>query len=258
MKLVASTSAASWRVWSVVVALVALTLAVEARASDGERPMRVLFIGNSYTRFNDLPRMVERLSRSTTEGPRLRTRRETRGGFDLANHWRRRRVRARIAYGGFDAVVLQGHSLSPVRQPDRLEEYARRFFAQTSSAGARLVLFQTWARHPRSRVYRRYQIEGPSAMLERIDAVYGRVGQELEVPVAPVGLAWQRAQRELPGVRLHRRDGTHPDVAGTYLSACVLYGTITGVDPRQASWRPWGMPEQEAVRIRALAGSVLE
>jgi hypothetical protein len=229
------------------------------RASDGDRPpLRVLFIGNSYTRFNDLPGMVESLGASAPEGPRVDTRHETRGGFDLSNHWRRRRVRARIAHGGFDAVVLQGHSLVTLRAPGRLAEYARRFSSRVRAAGARLVLFQTWPRHAQSRHYRRLAVDGPSAMFERIDAVYGEVGRELGAPVAPVGRAWLQAHREHPELVLHRRDpGTHPSVAGTYLSACVLYGTLTGVDPRAARWKPDGLSEPQAERIRAIASESL-
>lgn len=242
----------------VLMAVSLLGVASAGHASDGERAtMRVLFIGNSYTRFNDLPRMVQSMSRSAPRGPRLETRRETRGGYDLRNHWRHRRVRARIANGHFDAVVLQGHSLDPVRHPDQMADYARRFALHTGSVGSRLVLFQTWARHPRSRVYRRYDLGGPSAMHQQVETVYREVGRELDATVAPVGAAWQRAGRELPDVRLHRRDGTHPDVPGTYLSACVLYGTLTGLDPRALTWRPAPMPEREAARIRRVAAATL-
>lgn len=217
---------------------------------------RVLFIGNSYTRFNDLPRMVQNLSRSVEGGPVLRTSRETHGGFDLRRHWRRRRTRRRIATGGWDAVVLQDHSLQPIRHPDRMEEYARRFAERASEAGARLVLFETWTRRPGSRAYRRYELGDPEQMAEDVDRVYGRLGRELHASVAPVGRAWERARDELPDTVLHRPDGTHPLPAGSYLSACVIYRTLTGGDPRRASWRPRGLSRSEAARIRALAAEV--
>ncbi len=224
----------------------------------GRSLLRVLFIGNSYTRFNNLPRMVRELSESVERGPVVQAARETHGGFDLRRHWRRRRVRAQIDHGDFDTVVIQDHSLAPIEHPDRMEEYARRFSERVDATGARLVLFETWARAPRSRVYRRLHLHGPEDMLGRVDAAYARVGQEVHAAVSPVGRAWERASVEAPNVTLHRRDGTHPTLAGSYLAACVLYGTLTGNDPREASWVPWRLPDASARAIRAIAAESLQ
>lgn len=218
---------------------------------------RVLFIGNSYTRFNNLPRMVQRLSRSAPSGPVLVTNREARGGFDLRMHWRDRRVRRRIASGRYEAVVLQGHSLEPLSEPDEMAAYAHRFAQQATRSGARLVLFQTWARAPKSREYRRLGLGGHDEMLARVDSFYSRLGRELHAPVAPVGRAWRRAHEAFPDLRLYRRDGTHPTLSGSYLAAAVLYGTLAGVDPRQASWEPWPLSATEGSSLRAIAAESL-
>jgi len=40
-------------------------------------------------------------------------------------------------------------------------------------------------------------------------------------------LAYMNAYKERPEIKLHKSfDGSHPDLLGTYLSACVLYATI--------------------------------
>lgn len=238
---------------------VVVAAAPEGHAADrqGRGVLRVLFIGNSYTRFNDLPRMVEEISRSAPVGPTLDTSRETRGGYDLRGHWRRRAVRQRIERGRYHAVVIQGHSMAAIRDPQGFVEYVRLFAQHVTAAGARPILFQTWARHPRSRVYDRYQLGDPSEMLARIDATYAEVARTLHLPVAPVGRAWERASAELPDVQLHRRDGTHPALAGSYLAACVIYGTISGRDPRHTTWRPWPISRSQAARIRAVAAESL-
>ncbi len=247
------------RALAVICAAGVITSAPSGRAADRDPRdvMRVLFIGNSYTRFNDLPRMVEELSRSAPRGPALDTSRETHGGYDLRGHWRQRRVRERIESGRFDAVVLQGHSLAAIREPEVFAEYVRRFSDMVSAAGARPILCQTWARHPRSRVYERYSLEDPSEMIARIDALYAEIARSLRVPVAPVGRAWERASEAIPDVRLHRSDGTHPALAGSYLAACVIYGTITSRDPREATWRPWQLSRRRAERIRRVAAETL-
>jgi hypothetical protein len=232
--------------------------AIDRRTPAGEpRPLRVLFIGNSYTRFNDLPGMVREISHSVPNGPPLRTTREARGGVDLRVHWRSNSLRQRIGRGDYDAVVIQGHSLATIDRPWRFADYTRRFSERIRAANARLVLFQTWARHPRSSFYRSSPMRDRHEMFERIDAVYAELARELGATVAPVGRAWELASTEIPREPLHRPDGTHPAPAGTYLSACVLYGTLTGLDPRDASWRPYPMGATEARRIRRVAAASL-
>src|SRR5690606_4778500 len=151
--------------------------------SAADQSLRVLFIGNSYTRYNDLPRQVESIAESVPEGPRIVAQRETHGGYDLRGHWRQRRGRRRIQTGRWDAVVIQPHSLSAIESRDEMVEYARRFEAHARAAGARLVLFETWARHPASRVYDRLEIEDPQAMQAQLAGVYRELGRELGAAV---------------------------------------------------------------------------
>jgi len=235
----------------------ALLLAALAPASTSEATegRRVLFIGNSYTRYNDLPRMVREISRSVPDGPTLRTRRETHGGYRLRGHWRQRRVRRLVERGRFDVIVIQGHSLSPLERPDEMEEYARRFTERARAAGSEVVLFQTWARHPESPTLDELAMD-PAEMHRRVDGVYAELASRLGARLAPVGRAWLRAQVEMPDTRLHRPDGTHPSMPGTYLSACVMYRTLTGQDPRRATWKPWRMRDEDAARIRAVAATI--
>jgi len=234
------------------VLLASLMPASRSAATEGRR---VLFIGNSYTRFNDLPRMVREIARSVPDGPSLRTRRETHGGYRLRGHWRQRRVRRLVAGGRFDVIVIQAHSLSPLERPDEMEEYARRFAERARAAGSEVVLFQTWARHPESPTLDELQLD-PAEMHQRVDGVYASLATRLGARLAPVGRAWLRAQTEVPDARLYRPDRTHPTMTGTYLSACVMYRTLTGVDPRRATWKPWRMRPEEAERLRAVAASI--
>lgn len=242
----------------VALALITLSVVIAPAHADGPEPLRVLFVGNSYTRFNDLPRMVRRISREVPEGRPVRTTRLTEPGFSLRRHWERPAARAELESDDYDVVVLQGNSLSPLEAPGELREYVNRFASLASEHRARVVLFETWARHEDHLLYRRRaELDGPDAMLARIEQVYLQLGEELHVPVAPVGRAWRAATQALPHARLFRADGTHPSVAGSYLSACVLYGTLTANDPRQTSWRPTPLGRRRAIQLRELAASAM-
>ena len=94
-------------------------------------------------------------------------------------------------------------------------------------------------------------------MHAEVSQVMEQLAVRLEAPLAPVGSAWLVARREDPTLALHRADGTHPALAGSYLSACVLYGTLTGRDPREASYRPYPLSRARARRIREIAAAAL-
>lgn len=242
--------------------VVAMALLGVAPASAGnersEGELRVLFVGNSYTRFNNLPLMVRRLADSVPDGPRLFVERETRPGYNLRRHWRRRAALHRIRAGRYTHVVLQSHSLDPLRHPDELEEYARRFQAEIDRTGARTVLYETWARRAGSRLYRRGDdAASPDEMQSRISVVYGRLARALGADLAPVGRAWKKAIDSVPDATLYRRDGTHPSMRGTYLAACVIYGAVTGRSPTTLRWAPFGMNEVTAARLRSIAAETV-
>jgi hypothetical protein len=64
-----------------------------------------------------------------------------------------------------------------------------------------------------------------------------RSGKELNVDVAPVGLAWQEASKQRPGMNFYGPDREHPSMYGTYLATCVTYSTIYGRDPNYRAGR---------------------
>ena len=49
--------------------------------------------------------------------------------------------------------------------------------------------------------------------------------------VIPVGLAFENAYKEQPDIKLHKLDGTHPDLLGTYLAACTVFASVFGESP---------------------------
>ena len=239
-------------------ALAALLLSADSAAQ--LEPTRVLLVGNSYSQFHMLSRLVERLGASA-QAP-LQVDAVTHSGYTLRRHWLRGPARERIERGRYHFVVLQEHSLRAIDHPQEFDDYGQRFARAVLSAGAAPVLYQTWAPGPRARFYReRAKASGPIdaiAVGARIDQAYGELAQREAARVAPVGRAFARALETHREVELYGSDGTHPSWAGSYLAACVLYGTLTGHDPRQATYAPWELPREQAPLLRQVAADVLE
>ena len=94
----------------VVAALVAFALGLcVTSAREAPRATRVLFIGNSYTYFNNLPAVFARVAEATGAGP-VEVGMVAPGGTRLVDHWTRGEARATFGASRWDVVVLQDQS----------------------------------------------------------------------------------------------------------------------------------------------------
>ncbi len=184
--------------------------------------LSVLFVGNSYTYFNNLPHIVSAISDST--GTKLITKKSVVGGAHLYEHWHSKRdlrTREIIENGNFDAIVFQDHSMEAINNPDSLQKYAKLFCDLARKTGAEPYLFLVWAREK----VPQYQLE--------LDSVYSAVAEQHRAKMVPVGKAWELARNYRPDAPLFDIDGTHPSNLGTFLSAAVFVGIITGQVPEK-------------------------
>jgi hypothetical protein len=242
----------------------ALLLAGGARAGQesGEAtersPRRVLLVGNSYSRFNDLPDTLQAMAGTVPDGPPVTVDIAFRAGSSLRTHWERGMAARMLHAGRYTHVVLQDHSRAVFDRPEELGDYAGRFAREAEQAGARTVLFATWARHPANALYARGRdARTPDEMQERIDAMYAAAAARVGAHVVPVGRAWMLARVRWPHIRLHRPDGSHPNRAGSFLTACVLYGAVTGVSPEAIAHGPHRVAAPTQARLRSVAAEAL-
>jgi hypothetical protein len=193
---------------------------VQLTAQVREQPFRVLFVGNSYTYFWNLPQNVAAMAESRDLA--LVTRQSTAGGVNLGQHWRSEKgleSRALIREGGFDAVVIQDHSLRAIAHPDSLLHYGEKFVALIREKGARPFVYITWAR------------KNNPLTQETITGKYMELAERIHAGIVPVGPAWEAAKKANPDIQLFDEDGSHPNPLGTYLAACVFYGVLTQDSP---------------------------
>ncbi len=200
--------------------------------------LRVLFIGNSYTYFNNLPQLLSGLAASAKPSQAIETEMVTVGGATLKSLWASGKAQAALAGGKWDYVVLQEQStLGPTKMVDGVVQISdpkdfhsavRIIDPEIKKAGAKPLLYMTWARK-----------DSPDKQQLLTDA-YQSIGKELGDAVAPVGLAWQAALKARPTLELHVADKSHPNPTGSYLAACVFYATIFGKSPEGLAARITG------------------
>jgi hypothetical protein len=188
---------------------------VPVRRAEDPRPLRVLFVGNSLTFFNDLPaRTAEKAGLDTAlRGPDLHM--VVRPGYSLRQHWALGEARQRITSERWDYVVLQEGSGTIVQDPDTAAAYVARFDSLARAHGARTVLFLTWSYGER-----------PLASQDTVTQAYLAMAARTQALVAPVGIAWQRIRQLRPDLTLYLPDSIHPGPVGTYLAACTFVAAL--------------------------------
>jgi len=182
-------------------------------------PLRVLFIGNSYTYYHDMPTLIGQLAAAAGEVQPLDVGLSVLSGASLQRHWERGEAVTRMRQGGWDYVVLQEQSTLPIYNPSQMHEAVRLFDTAIREADARAVLFLTWAR------------QNLPKQQSAISRAYFAIAEELGATVVPVGVAWQRAISERSDLVLHMKDQSHPSPLGAYLTACVFYAALYETSP---------------------------
>ena len=229
-----------------MMALAAAGVSVVAHGvENAPKPLRVLFIGNSYTFYNNLPDTIATLG--ARDGANWTVKRYLRGGASFRTHWfdnlgeaaervsdAKKRDPTRV--GGldkllkekWDAVVLQGQSQEAIKAREEFLEYGRKLAEKIKASGcSRILLYQTWARQAIP--------DQQSGLSEGYDTLAAATGAE----VVRVGDAWAAAFKARPGLVLHVKDGSHPNDRGSYLAACLFYRALSG---RKAKGLPYDLP----------------
>lgn len=187
--------------------LACLNLPTQRDLPDGGR--RVLFVGNSLTYVNDLPRTIADLAASVNDTP-LVYRAATQPNFSLEDHWLTG-VASAIARDQWEFVVMQqGPSSLPENQV-YLRDWAIRLDSAARAAGARSALYQVW----------------PAAQYaSSFDAVresYRAAAVAVNGMFIPAGEAWRAAWARDSTLALYDADAFHPSPLGTYLAALVHF-----------------------------------
>ena len=193
-------------------------------------PVRVLFIGNSYTYFNNLPEIFAELAQAGGRG-KVETAMVAPGGWRLKDHWEKGDARLLLRNRKWDFVVLQDQSVLGiyyylegrlrVSTDEIFRPFANDWAKSIQGVGAIPVFFLTWAR--------KVTPEDQAAL----NYAYIHAAKRTSSKIAPVGIAWSRVRDRHPEIELYFNDGSHPSPAGSYLAACTIYATVFGRNPKR-------------------------
>ena len=196
-----------------------------------------LFIGNSYTYYNDLPVLINKLANTT--GDTLLFAQSTPGGYTLEQHSTYAASLSALKAKSYDYVVVQEQSQRPALDS---ATNAFKFFKYASfldsirkvfSPCGQTMLYMTWGRktgdanncstNPNVCTY-----EGMDSML---NVRYRMAQKQLGALISPVGAVRNYLRKHHPEIELYESDNSHPSPAGSYVSAVTFYASMFKKDP---------------------------
>ena len=181
--------------------------------------MNVLFLGNSHTYLHYMPQMLLELVKAEDRGFTLAVDQVTGEGANLQWHWKNASSLQKIRNKRWDFVVLQERSGGPLEELRSFQRHARKLNEVIRKQGAKTLFYMTWANKSR-----------PQTQAIITDA-YQQITNELGAILAPVGLAWEKAQTLDSKLNLYHKDGRHANPIGSYLTACVFYAMLFNTSP---------------------------
>ena len=236
----------------------------EAPASeilDKSKSYNFLFIGNSYTHYNDMPEQIF-AKILTAAGYNAKVQRVTKGGWYLIDSAKStdevgKQVDSALKARNFDYVILQEQSTCPAATPDKFYTGVRNLAEKVKADGATPVLYGTWGRKAGHSVLANNGWTNES-MTWMISAAYEAIGAELGIDVAYAGLAFYDVYTNNKNINIYDEDLTHPNATGSYLAAMTIFAKITGVDPTTVDYNANLTDEAAAILKEAARKAVFE
>lgn len=223
---------------------------------------QVLFIGNSYTFYNKMPKMVSKLAASM--GHKVAPSVCLKGGQTFQGHLEDPFLLETLKDGGFDYVVMHDASYNPSYSTtyvaNNVYPYAHQIdsLAKAGSPNVKTVYYMTWGHkdgilhhktdYPFNKTYKDMQ--------DRLKISYLEMANENGGLCAPVGMAWERVVNERPDIELFAtKDRYHPSKEGSYLAACTILGTILNAPVKSTYYA--GLDKDVALYLQRVASETI-
>jgi hypothetical protein len=201
---------------------------------------RALFLGNSYTAYNNLPQLTADVALSA--GDTLEVASSTPGGYTFEGHLGNAASMDLLNQGNWDFVILQQQSQMPAFPISQVEVETFPFATQLNDSilannpCAETVFYMTWGRENGDQ--QNCANWPPVCTYEGMDDLlrerYMMMAEMNEGIVSPVSVVWRYLRANHPDINLFSSDGSHPSPTGSYVAAVCFYSALFRKSPLNA------------------------
>ncbi|MBE6536686.1 MAG: hypothetical protein E7673_01910 [Ruminococcaceae bacterium] len=194
--------------------------------------MRILFIGNSYTFFNDMPKLLEELAKAN--GKELTADSVTKGGRHLYSNLNEgdeyaEKIKALSGKYRYDTLFLQEQSFLAIVDYDKFLYGVENL--KDIVGAKKTILYATWGRKTGSEKLTELGLTSEE-MTNELTKAYISAAQKTGAEVSHVGRAFLKISKALPEIDLYNPDLSHPSYIGSAVAAICHYNALFGEMPK--------------------------
>ena len=232
----------------------------------GKTVQKVLFIGNSYTQFNNLPGLVKDIACSG--GHKIEVTAFTPGGYWFSQHAVDKRALDLITSKRWRFVVLQNQSQVPGWKPAHVTSKSIPHAAtlvkaiKANNRKTKIIYFVTWGKENGDSENCKYHSKvctfagHTQALLKGYTLYRNATGGKL----AKAGPAWKAVvdDRKSPfdSGELWVADHSHPELRGSYLAACTIFAAMFDQSPSGLHY-PTRLSKRDAAYLQTIAAKTM-
>lgn len=183
--------------------------------------LHILFVGNSLTYVNDIPRMIQQMGRASSKAIYCDS--ITQGGQFIMDAYTTfyQTIISMLNSKDYDYIILQEQSSGSYTQFQRFQNGVVAFYQLANQYDIDIILYQTWPYKDGSAALNLQGMTQVEMLVAIVDA-YQRMSIQYNMKVNPVGQVFYAFTQAFPEIDLYI-DANHASLAGSYLASCVHY-----------------------------------
>ena len=177
--------------------------------------MKVLFIGNSHTFYNDMPQIFKNIC--DEKGKDVEVAMQAFGGKTYGWHYgQMTELRFALMHGGFDYIIMQQAAHSPCPAKEETLADGGKIIELARKCGVTPIQTMPWA-----------EKRDPDHQKGMYD-IYNTLSEMYDVKLAYAGNVFEDVFYNHPEIDMYWKDGEHASPYGSYTIAMSVYAAIFG------------------------------
>lgn len=241
------------------VILLGTPLLTHAQLTDA--PTSVLFVGNSYTHYNNMPEIFQKIADS--KGDKVIVKMDAKSNHSFEMHSKRSELYQSIKERKWDYVVLQGFSRELSYPESYIDSATVPYFEQLldsiylNNPCTKVLLYMTWGY--KTGFQEREEVDSYNKMADAVKRGYQYLSKKYGLGIVAVGDVYQALSRfEDPTLFscLYQKDEQHPTLFGSFTAASTFYTAIFRKSPRDSYHK--GVSREDAELIQEMTYAIVD
>jgi len=178
----------------------------------GDEKIKVLFVGNSLTYFNELPELV--VQEAKRQKVRMVTKMIASPNMGLEDHWVSGQVHEALRLGNIDFLVIQQGPSSQMDGRQSLLEFGGKLKLLCDQYGTKLAFFMVWPAVPNFHTF------------DGVVKNYTDAAAQTKSILCPVGSKWKEFIDNTGSLSYYSNDQFHPSLLGSQVAAQVIFESL--------------------------------